>query len=171
MVTQSLDDGEGELLARICRIAPALPTGVALDMHTNLSARMIAHATVIAGYHTYPHIDIHETGMRAGKAILARLAGKAQPAMAWAWRAAGATNCSTWHGSRAGISSTRSSPFRVRSRAPASSTQARWCCSIATTTPPRAGPWTAWLCPAAFCQADLGRALAQPRADGPWRAV
>ncbi len=86
MVTQSLDDGEGELLARIRRIAPALPIGVALDMHTNLSARMIEHATVIAGYHTYPHIDIHETGMRAGRAILARLAGKAQPTMAWGQR-------------------------------------------------------------------------------------
>ena len=86
MVTQSLDDGEGELLARIRRIAPAVLIGVALDMHTNLSARMVEHATVIAGYHTYPHIDIHETGMRAGKALLARLAGKAAPAMAWGRR-------------------------------------------------------------------------------------
>ena len=86
MVTQSLDDGEGELLARIRRIAPVVPIGVALDMHTNLSAAMVEHATVIAGYHTYPHIDIHETGMRAGSAILARLAGKAVPAMAWGQR-------------------------------------------------------------------------------------
>src|SRR5258707_321859 len=36
MVTQAHDDGEGELLRRIRRIAPQLPIGVALDMHTNL---------------------------------------------------------------------------------------------------------------------------------------
>ena len=86
MVTQTLDDGEGELLARIRRIAPETPIGVALDMHTNLSAAMVEHATVIAGYHTYPHIDVHETGLRAGKALLALLAGKAVPAMAWGSR-------------------------------------------------------------------------------------
>ena len=86
MVTRSCDDGEGELLARIRRIAPTVPIGVALDMHTNLSAGMVEHATVIAGYHTYPHIDIHETGMRAGRAVLDLLAGKAAPAMAWGQR-------------------------------------------------------------------------------------
>ena len=69
MVTRSFDDGEGELLARIRRIAPQTPIGVALDMHTNLSAAMVERATVIAGYHTYPHIDVHETGLRAGKAL------------------------------------------------------------------------------------------------------
>uniref|UniRef100_UPI0025B7B1BF MlrC C-terminal domain-containing protein n=1 Tax=Bosea sp. (in: a-proteobacteria) TaxID=1871050 RepID=UPI0025B7B1BF len=41
------------------------------------------HATVIAGYQTYPHIDVYETGLRAGKAILAMLAGQAKPAMAF----------------------------------------------------------------------------------------
>jgi microcystin degradation protein MlrC len=38
---------------------------------------------VIAGYQTYPHIDVYETGLRAGKAILAMLAGQAKPAMAF----------------------------------------------------------------------------------------
>jgi microcystin degradation protein MlrC len=36
MVTQTYDDGEGELLRRIRAIAPSVPIGVALDMHTNL---------------------------------------------------------------------------------------------------------------------------------------
>jgi microcystin degradation protein MlrC len=38
---------------------------------------------VIAGYQTYPHIDVYETGMRAGKAVFALLEGKAAPVMAW----------------------------------------------------------------------------------------
>jgi microcystin degradation protein MlrC len=83
MVTQSHDDGEGELLRRIRAIAPTVPIGVALDMHTNLYDVMGRCATVIAGYQTYPHIDMHETGLRAGRAVLALLAGKAQPSMAW----------------------------------------------------------------------------------------
>ena len=82
MVTQTYDDGEGELLRRIRAIAPTIPIGVALDMHTNLYDAMTQHATVIAGYQTYPHIDIHETGLRAGRAVFALLAGKAQPTMA-----------------------------------------------------------------------------------------
>jgi microcystin degradation protein MlrC len=83
MVTQTCDDGEGELLRRIRAIAPTVPIGVALDMHTNLYDAMGALSTVIAGYHTYPHIDVYETGQRAGRAVLAMLAGQAQPTMAW----------------------------------------------------------------------------------------
>ena len=86
MVTRSHDDGEGELLRRIRAIAPAVPIGVALDMHTNLYPAMAEHATVIAGYQTYPHVDMHATGLRAGRAVLALLAGRAKPAMAWGQR-------------------------------------------------------------------------------------
>jgi len=83
MVTRTFDDGEGELLRRIRAVAPAIPIGVALDMHTNLYDAMGEHASAIAGYHTYPHVDMHETGLRAGRAVLAQLAGKAKPTMAW----------------------------------------------------------------------------------------
>lgn len=86
MVTERHEDGEGELLARIHRVAPQVPVGVALDMHTNLFPAMGEHATVIAGYQTYPHVDMHETGLRAGRPILDLLAGRARPAMAWGWR-------------------------------------------------------------------------------------
>jgi microcystin degradation protein MlrC len=83
MVTQTYDDGEGELLRRLRAINPTVPIGVALDMHTNLYDAMGQHATVIAGYQTYPHVDVYETGQRAGRAVLALLAGRAKPAMAW----------------------------------------------------------------------------------------
>jgi len=70
MVTRTHDDGEGELLSRIRRIAPEVPIGVALDMHTNLFPAMGRLATVIAGYQTYPHVDMYETGIRAARPIL-----------------------------------------------------------------------------------------------------
>ncbi len=70
MVTRSFEDGEGELLSRIRKVAPRVPIGVALDMHTNLFPAMGLHATVIAGYQTYPHVDMYETGIRAATPIL-----------------------------------------------------------------------------------------------------
>ena len=86
MVTRTFEDGEGELLRRIRAASPLgkdLPIGVALDMHSNLYDTMGALSTVIAGYQTYPHIDMYETGLRAGRALLAQLAGRAAPTMAW----------------------------------------------------------------------------------------
>ncbi|WP_088279763.1 M81 family metallopeptidase [Ideonella sp. A 288] len=83
MVTQSHEDGEGELLRRVRAMAPEVPIGVALDMHTNFYPAIAEHATAIAGYQTYPHVDMYETGQRAGRAVLALLAGRAKPAMAW----------------------------------------------------------------------------------------
>ena len=83
MVTQSFEDGEGELLRRIRAVAPQVPIGVALDMHTNLYDTMGQNATAMAGYQTYPHVDMYETGLRAGRAILAQLAGRARPTMAF----------------------------------------------------------------------------------------
>jgi len=83
MVTQGFDDGEGELLRRIRAVAPELPIAVALDYHTNMSAAMIENATVVCGYRTYPHVDMYETGMRAGKTLIRALRGEIDPVMAW----------------------------------------------------------------------------------------
>ncbi len=83
MVTQTYSDGEGELLRRIRAIAPQVPIGIALDMHTNLYDTMGNNSTVMAGYQTYPHVDMYGTGQRAGKALLALLQGSARPTMAW----------------------------------------------------------------------------------------
>jgi microcystin degradation protein MlrC len=83
MVTQSHEDGEGELLRRIRAVAPSVPIAAAMDMHTNLYDAFAQKVDVIAGYQTYPHIDMFETGQRAGRALLAQLQGKGKPAMAW----------------------------------------------------------------------------------------
>ena len=64
MVTSDLEDAEGDLLRRIREIAPDIPVAVTLDMHANLYDDMVRHATVISGYHTYPHVDIHAAAAR-----------------------------------------------------------------------------------------------------------
>jgi microcystin degradation protein MlrC len=83
MVTQSHEDGEGELLRRIRAIAPQVPIAAAMDMHTNLYDAFAERVNVIAGYQTYPHVDMFETGQRAGRALLAQLQRKARPTMVW----------------------------------------------------------------------------------------
>jgi len=83
MVTERLEDGEGELLRRVRALAPRAPIGVALDMHTNLYPAMVDNATMLAGYQTYPHVDHYQTGMRAAAPILAMLRGEVSPVMAW----------------------------------------------------------------------------------------
>jgi microcystin degradation protein MlrC len=84
MVTQSVDDGEGELLRRIRALAPRTPLAVALDLHGNITQAMIDHADIIVGFKTYPHIDMFETGAHAARLLFAWLEGGAQPALAWA---------------------------------------------------------------------------------------
>ncbi len=83
MVTEDFDDGEGELLRRIRAIAPEMPIAVALDFHTNLTAAMVGNATVITGYCTYPHIDMGETGRRAGETLIRAMRGEVRPVMLW----------------------------------------------------------------------------------------
>ncbi len=86
MVSQNTDDGEGTLLERIRGIAPDLPIAVALDLHANVTPKMIANCTAIAGYRTYPHVDMYDAGLRAGKILIKSLKGQIHPAMAWASR-------------------------------------------------------------------------------------
>jgi microcystin degradation protein MlrC len=86
MVTRAHDDGEGELLARIRKAAPDVPVGVALDMHTNLFPAMGNLATVIAGYQTYPHVDMYETGVRAARPIFSLLNKKSKPTLRFGHR-------------------------------------------------------------------------------------
>jgi microcystin degradation protein MlrC len=83
MVTRSFEDGEGELLRRIRKVAPEVPIAVALDMHANLYPAMVTHATVIAGYQTYPHIDMDKTAFKSGQVLLRALAGEVDPVMSW----------------------------------------------------------------------------------------
>lgn len=83
MVTESHADAEGALLERIRESAPDLPIAVSLDFHSNFSAALVENATVIAGYRTYPHIDIRETGARAAGALLRAWRGDSEPVMHW----------------------------------------------------------------------------------------
>ena len=86
MVSERFEDGEGELLARIRRVAPRVPIGVAHDMHANLFPAAGRVATSLAGYQTYPHVDMYETGIRAANPLLQLLRGEARPTLVFGHR-------------------------------------------------------------------------------------
>src|SRR5436309_4113693 len=83
MVTESHEDGEGELLRRIRALDPVTPIAVSLDMHANLYDAIVDNATVVTGYRTYPHVDTYDTAKRAGEILLAAMRGEVTPVMAW----------------------------------------------------------------------------------------
>ncbi|MEL7347415.1 MAG: M81 family metallopeptidase, partial [Pseudomonadota bacterium] len=83
MVTESAEDGEGLLLARLrAHLGPAVPIVVSLDLHANITPAMVALADQIAIFRTYPHLDMAATGARCLSLLLALLAGH-RPAKAF----------------------------------------------------------------------------------------
>ena len=86
MVIDDCDDPESEIARRVRAIAPGMPIAVALDYHTNLGRELVDNTTVIAGYKTYPHVDMYEAGRLAGSILVRALDGEIEPVMAWGWK-------------------------------------------------------------------------------------
>ncbi len=83
MTAESEDDVEGDLLEAIRTIVgPALPIVATLDLHANVTPRMVQHATALVAFSHYPHDDVAETGCRAARLLAKILAGQVRPTMA-----------------------------------------------------------------------------------------
>jgi microcystin degradation protein MlrC len=73
-VAEHADDAEGELLARVrALVGEHLPVVASLDLHANVTRRMLSLADALVAYRTYPHIDMAETGERAAGLLHRRL--------------------------------------------------------------------------------------------------
>src|SRR5207249_2841267 len=85
MVTNTHSDADGEVLARLrhCR-GPTFPIVLSLDLHGNLSPRLIELSHAAVAYRTYPHVDQRECGRRAASLLVRLLRGQVQPRMALA---------------------------------------------------------------------------------------
>jgi len=63
MVAEHLEDGEGELLERIrALVGNEIPIVVSLDLHANITERMVRRASALVVCRTYPHVDLAESG-------------------------------------------------------------------------------------------------------------
>lgn len=84
MATEEMEDAEGEILERLrTLVGPDVPIMTTLDLHVNMTQKMIDNADALFVYDRYPHIDSYETGLRAAKCMLNTLEGKQHPVMAW----------------------------------------------------------------------------------------
>lgn len=83
MVTEDHTDGEGALLERVREVVgPDTPVVVTLDLHGNVSDRMVAIADALVAYETYPHLDKAATGRRGMDLLVSMLVGDVTPTIA-----------------------------------------------------------------------------------------
>jgi microcystin degradation protein MlrC len=84
MVADGAPDVEGEVLHAVRQlIGPDVPLVATLDLHANVTARMVESADALVLYHTAPHIDVFETGQRGAVVLRRILVDGIRPATAW----------------------------------------------------------------------------------------
>ena len=84
MVTEEMEDGEGQLLQQLRkRLGPDVPIVATLDLHANITTCMIENATALVSCDYYPHTDFYDIGLRAAKILWQAVTGEAKPVMAW----------------------------------------------------------------------------------------
>lgn len=75
-LTTEEDDPDGVLFAMVrAAVGPETPVVATLDLHANVSERMVAALDVFIGYRTNPHLDMRERGGEAARALREMLDG------------------------------------------------------------------------------------------------
>ncbi len=75
-ITTADDDPDGVLFETVRRIVgPDVPVVATLDLHANISKRMVTSIDAFIGYRTNPHMDMRERGEEAAQTIRELLAG------------------------------------------------------------------------------------------------
>lgn len=84
MVSQSCDDVEGEILARLRGLCgQRMVIGGTLDLHGNYTARMAEHSDLLLAYRENPHIDARETAVRSVRLTDRLLRSGQRPTTVW----------------------------------------------------------------------------------------
>ena len=83
MVAEGIDDGEGCILEAVRRlVGPDVPIVSELDIHTNMSPRMVAMADALVVHQTFPEIDQEECGLKCADIMHRTLREGLRPTMA-----------------------------------------------------------------------------------------
>ena len=84
MAADDEPDLTGALLERVrAVVGPDVPVVGSLDLHANITRRMVEHADVLVGYHASPHLDTFETGQRTARALIRMLDDGVRPVKYW----------------------------------------------------------------------------------------
>jgi microcystin degradation protein MlrC len=85
MIAESFPDADGEVLTQLRRaLGPDFPIVITLDLHGNLSQRLIDQCQAAVAYRTYPHVDQRDCGRRAAATLMRLLRGEVRPCPALA---------------------------------------------------------------------------------------
>jgi microcystin degradation protein MlrC len=80
MVLDFCEDGDGEVLRRIrAVVGDNVPIAITLDPHANVRQQMCSLTNIIVSFRTYPHVDMRETGRRAGAILHRTMTGEISP--------------------------------------------------------------------------------------------
>ena len=83
MVTESSEDGEGDLVEAIRgAVGPDVPIYATLDLHANVTEKMVKHIDVMIPYDCYPHTDKYERGLQAAHLLARKIRKECEPVMA-----------------------------------------------------------------------------------------
>ena len=83
MVAEGIDDGEGHILAAVrSLVGPHVPIIGQLDIHANVSRRMVELADVLIGRETYPEIDMAARGRECADVLVRIVRDGLRPTMA-----------------------------------------------------------------------------------------
>ena len=82
-VSEAYPDADGEIAARVrALVGPDVPVGMAIDMHANISPRMIEQTTVTVVYRTNPHLDPRERALECAELVVRTIEGAIRPIQA-----------------------------------------------------------------------------------------
>jgi microcystin degradation protein MlrC len=82
-VAEGYPDADGEVAARVRElVGPGVALGMSLDMHGNLTERMVASTTVTNVYNTNPHLDADDRALDCAGLIVRTVDGAAHPVQA-----------------------------------------------------------------------------------------
>ena len=79
MVSEGDRDADGAIIERVRAAAGDVPVLATLDLHANVTERMVANVDGLFGYDTYPHVDIGATGEEAARVLAATFVGDLDP--------------------------------------------------------------------------------------------
>ena len=82
-VSEQFPDADGEVAARVrALLGPDAPVGMNLDLHANVSRKMIDNTTVTTFYRTNPHLDAKERAYHCAELIHDTIKGEIRPTQA-----------------------------------------------------------------------------------------
>lgn len=83
LTTPTRLDPDREIVERVrAVVGRKVPVMVAFDYHGNLDRSTLEVADALTGYHYSPHVDMGETGARAARLMVRRIAGEIDPVTA-----------------------------------------------------------------------------------------